>query len=77
MDLVLAVMAGEFAWLSLRGQPGRRLARMVDLGLALGPGALLALALRAALTGAGWMWIAGLLAASLPIHVADMRRRRL
>jgi hypothetical protein len=70
-------MAGEFAWLSWRGDPRRRLARMTDLLFAFAPGAMLALALRAALTGLSWPWIAGLLAASFPFHVADLLRRRL
>jgi len=45
--------------------------------LALLPGALLLIALRAALTGAGWAWVALFVTLSLPAHLADMRRRRL
>jgi hypothetical protein len=44
--------------------------------LALAPGACLVLAVRAAMTGAGWMWIALWLLASLPFHLADLARRR-
>ena len=36
------------------------------------PGALMILALRAALTGAGWPWIALALACSFPAHLADL-----
>jgi hypothetical protein len=76
MDLVLAVMLLEFAWLAWRAAPGRRATRMVGLVFALAPGALLALAVRCALTGAPWPAIALLLAASFPFHIADLRRRR-
>lgn len=77
IDLVLAVMAAEFGWLSWRRRRSARPTRLVDLFCTLAPGALLALALRVALTSRDWMWIAGLLAVSMPIHVADVRRRRL
>lgn len=46
-----------------------------DAALRLLPGALMLLALRAALTGAGWPWIALALAASFPAHLADIARR--
>jgi hypothetical protein len=77
VDLVLAVMLLEFAWLAWRAAPGQRAARTVGLVLALAPGALLALALRCALTGAPWPAIALLLAISFPFHIADLRRRRI
>ena len=68
-DLVLAVVAIELVWLIRRGwQP-------VDALLRLGPGALMLVALRAALTGSPWWWIALPLALSFPIHLADLRRR--
>lgn len=69
-DLVLAVMALEFVWLTGRGWRARPAA------LRLGPGALMMLSLRAALTGAGWPWIAAPLALAFPIHLADLRGRR-
>lgn len=69
VDLVLAVMALEAIWLiARRGDAGAVL-------LALAPGALILLAVRAALTGAGWQWVALLLTASLPAHLADLARR--
>lgn len=74
-DLILAVMAVEAAWLLLR--PGARWpADWVDVLLALGPGACLVLALRGALTGTDWRWIALALAASFPLHLLDVQRRR-
>lgn len=68
-DLVLVVLAIE-ALLLLRA--GRAL---VDVALLLLPGALMMLALRAALVGAPWPWIALSLAASFPVHLADLVRR--
>ena len=50
---------------------------MIDRVLAFAPGVFLLLALRMALTGAGWAWIAVFLAASFPFHIADIVRRRL
>jgi hypothetical protein len=76
VDVVLAVMVLEFAWLTWRAGRGQRRARMVALVFAMAPGALLALALRCALIGVAWPAIALLLAASFPFHLADLRRRR-
>ena len=72
-DLVLAVLALEFIWLARRGW------RADAAALRLLPGACMILALRAALVGAAWPWIALPLAVSFPIHLADVgfsRRRR-
>ena len=70
VDIVLAVMIAEFAWLSAkRGWP------ITDALLRLAPGALMLLALRAALTGQAWPWIALPLALSFPVHLADLTRR--
>lgn len=69
-DLVLAVMLAESVWLlSRRRRPA------LDVALALAPGALLLLALRAALTQMGWEWVALFVALSFPAHLADLRRR--
>lgn len=76
VDLILTIMTLEFAFLLVRRKPGARSAAAVDLALALAPGACLALALRAALTGSGWRVIALWLALSFPIHVADLARRQ-
>ncbi len=72
VDVVLAVMLVEMVVLIGRG---RRPAATVVLAFA--PGVLILLAVRAALTGAGWPWVAAALAASFPAHLADLRRRGL
>jgi hypothetical protein len=69
VDLVLAVLAAEFVWLVLRGN------RALDVGLGLSAAVLMMLALRAALTGAAWPWIALPLLLSFPLHLADLGRR--
>jgi hypothetical protein len=74
-DLVLAVMAAEFVLMLAFAKPGARAALARDLLLMLAPGACLLLALRAALTGAGWLPVAAWLAVSLPFHLADLARR--
>jgi nitroreductase len=70
VDVVLAVIALE--WLVLVRAMGWR---AIDATLCLVPGAMMLLALRAALIGMGWWWIAGLLLASFPLNLADLARR--
>lgn len=69
-DLVLAVMAAELAALMMLGgwRPRDALLRLL-------PGALMIVALRAALVGAGWQWVALALALSFPAHLADLAGR--
>jgi hypothetical protein len=75
VDVVLLVIVIEFVVLvSLRVGQRRRAA--VDLFFALMPGAILLLAIRAALVGAEWPWVALLIAASFPFHLIDLTRRR-
>lgn len=69
--MILAIMAAEFVWLTHREKW-----RWSAAALLLVPGALMLLALRGALTGLGWGWIAVLLALSFPVHLADIARRR-
>ena len=70
VDLVLAVMAVEGIWLvASRGR------RAGDVLFMLLPGALMLMALRAALTGSAWWWVALWLTLSLPAHLEDVRRR--
>ncbi len=70
-DIVIAVMLAEALWLVMRrGWP------LIDTLTLLLPGALILLALRAALTGQDWRWIALPLLLSLPVHVTDAARRR-
>ncbi|MEM6475916.1 MAG: hypothetical protein AAF687_07095 [Pseudomonadota bacterium] len=69
-DLVLAVLALEAVWLTLaKGW------RWVSIAGLIGPAVFIVLALRAALVGAGWEWVALLLALSLPLHLMDLRGR--
>lgn len=69
-DLILGVLAIEGVWLRLAR--GWRWAAVFAL---LGPAALIVLGLRAALVGADWWWVALPLAASLPVHLIDLRSR--
>ena len=71
VDIVLAVMLVEMIVLIARR------GKAATIILAFLPGALILLAVRAALTGAGWQWVALALAASFPAHLADLRRRGL
>ena len=70
VDIVLAVIGVELVWLV-----GTRRWRFTDAILRLAPGALMLLALRAALTGLEWRWIALPLLLSFPVHLADLARR--
>lgn len=67
VDIVLGVLAIEALWLIAR--------RRRDVLPALLPGALILLAVRAALTESEWWVVAGWLALSLPAHLYDLRRR--
>lgn len=69
VDVVLIVMGIELVWLVLAAKW-----RMLDAALRLAPGALMLLALRCALTGADWQWIALPLILSFPFHLADLKR---
>ena len=71
VDLVLGVMLLEFVGLTVGGKSA------VTVVLMLMPGALMLLALRGALVGLDWYWIALPLTVSLPLHLADMRHRKL
>jgi hypothetical protein len=69
-DLVIAVLIAEFLWLTVA--KGRAAS---DAALLLLPAAMMMLALRGALTGADWHWIALPLAAAFPVHIFDLVRR--
>ena len=71
VDVVMGVMAIELVWLIARGR------KPITVVLTIAPGACMMLALRAALTGAGWHWVALALTVSLPAHLADLRHRKL
>ncbi|TKD52269.1 hypothetical protein FBR43_12025 [Sphingomonas baiyangensis] len=66
-DLILAILAAEALLLRRRGWP------VIRILTRLGPGALMIVALRLALTEAAWPWIAVALALSFPLHLADLR----
>jgi hypothetical protein len=76
VDLILALVAVEFVILAWRRRSPRPASALIDIALAIAPGVCLLLALRAALTGAPWTHVAVWLAAALPVHLADMVRRR-
>lgn len=69
VDIVLAVLGIEAVWLAARGR------KLADIALLMLPAVAILLALRGALTGASWHWIALPLALSFPVHLADLRRR--
>ena len=71
VDLVLAFMAVEAIILVMMKRAP------LTVALTMLPGAMMMLALRAALTGAGWQWVAIWLTVSLPLHLADLRHRKL
>jgi len=77
IDVALAVIALEFLVLCLFGKSGTLGTRAFTLFLALGPGACLMLALRAALTQSSPVWVALFLALSLPFHLTDLARRKI
>jgi hypothetical protein len=75
VDFILVFMAAEFGFLLWRRRSRPWQKTVLDLIVALAPGACLLLALRVALTGASWIWVAVFLALSLPAHMADLARR--
>ena len=70
VDIVLLVIGIELCWLLGRGRPA------TNILLRLAPGILMLIALRNALTGLDWRWIALPLLASFPVHLADLARTR-
>jgi hypothetical protein len=73
VDVILVVLILEALFLALRH--GASSGRVMTLLIAASPGVFLLLALRVALTGGGWPWIAVWLTASFPAHLADLWRR--
>lgn len=74
-DLVLVFMAIEVVVLVALRVLARRGVPLGDIIWITASGACLVLALRAALTGAGWWWIGLALSGSLASHLMDLRRR--
>jgi hypothetical protein len=71
VDVVLLVLAVEAAWLKYRGKA------LLDIFAALLPAVLMMIALRAALTGMAWPFISLPLALAFPVHLYDLKRRKL
>ena len=71
IDAVLAFLVLESVVLVFIGYASLATAVIAAL-----PGACLLLAIRAALTGADWQWVALWVGLSLPAHLADLWRRR-
>lgn len=75
VDLILLLVIAEAALLlAWRSRTGRGVATG-DLVPMLSAGICLMLALRAALVGAAWLWIAPWLFLALLAHLADIARR--
>ena len=75
VDAILVLVLAEGAVLALCLRRGRDRVRLPGLAMTLLSGAALLLALRAALTGAGAVWVLAWLAAALVAHLADLRLR--
>ena len=71
VDFVLAVLAIEAIWLKFRGN------MWADIIPALLPAVLMMLALRAALTGMAWPFVSVPLALAFPVHIYDLKRRKM
>jgi hypothetical protein len=69
VDVVLAVLTAEAAWLKMRGN------FWADIWPALLPAVLMMIALRAALTGMAWPFVSVPLALAFPVHLYDLHRR--
>lgn len=75
VDAIIAFMAAEAVALLVYRRIAGRGPGAADIGVMLLAGLCLLLALRAALTGAGWAWVAAFLAAALVSHLADLALR--
>ena len=71
VDLVLIVLLVETIWLKSRGNI------WANIVPALLPAVLMMVALRAALTGMAWPFVSIPLALALPVHLYDLRRRKM
>ena len=71
VDVVLIVLLVETIWLKSRGNI------WANIVPALLPAVLMMVALRAALTGMAWPFVSIPLALALPVHLYDLRRRKM
>jgi F0F1-type ATP synthase membrane subunit a len=75
VDLILGLMVLEISGLAIYRQKTGRGVSVSRLAGNMLAGAFLLLAVRAALTGAAWPWIAGFLLAGLLGHFIDLAQR--
>ena len=75
VDLIVVLVIVEAIALCVISLRTRRGPRVPDIVSNLAAGLFLLLALRAALSGAAWPWIAAMLAAAGLAHVVDQARR--
>ena len=75
VDLVVAVIALEAVVLFVRNRRTGRGPALAETWPNLGAGLALAMALRAALTGAAWPWLAAALTAAAMAHAIDLGQR--
>jgi hypothetical protein len=71
VDTVLLVLLVEAIWLRFRDN------LWADIAPALLPAVLMMIALRAALTGMAWPFVSIPLALAFPVHLYDLRRRKM
>ena len=71
VDVVLAVLATEAIWLKFRSNI------WADIIPALLPAVLMMVGLRAALTGMAWPFVSMPLALAFPVHIYDLKRRKM
>lgn len=72
IDLILVLVAAEY--LALRFYFGSKISELGLEGYLLS-GALLLVALRAALAESSWMWVAAPLTGAFVVHLIDLHRR--
>ncbi|RAI33033.1 hypothetical protein [Rhodoplanes serenus] len=75
IDLVLILVVIEAVGLAVLARLTRRVPQIGTLLPNLAAGACLLLAVRAALAGAAWPWVAAALLAALVAHLADLGTR--
>lgn len=76
IDLILVLVGVEAAGLALLHRLTGRVPRLAALLPNLAAGACLLVAVRAALTGAEWIWVAASLLGALIAHIADLLTRQ-
>ncbi len=75
VDVAIAMLALELVLMAWLQRHGGAVPNPVDVAVALAAGLFLLVALRFALTGAGWPLIATALLAALVAHLVDLARR--